>query len=123
MLKELNINGITVVEGQKYIHKKSECIWEIKQDACGELKFDSGVLQREIIEERLKKVTLSLNKNDAVESNKQCPYKIKDVEGNMFVYAYHENGYPVYRTRGGSKHIFENEFKFYIIIEQDAPKE
>ena len=34
-------------------------------------------------------------------------YKIKDKEGNMFVYGYIENGFPVYRTSSGSKHIFD----------------
>lgn len=33
-------------------------------------------------------------------------YKIKDKEGNQFVYAGMENGFPVYRTIGGRTHIF-----------------
>ena len=39
--------------------------------------------------------------------NCNMAYKIKDTEGNVFVYGYMENGYPVYRTSGGSKHIFD----------------
>lgn len=34
-------------------------------------------------------------------------YKIKDREGNQFVFAGLENGFPVYRCRGGRKHIFD----------------
>lgn len=43
-------------------------------------------------------------------------YKIEDVEGNVFVFACMENGFPVYRCNGGSKHIFHlNGFK---VLEQ-----
>jgi len=59
--------------------------------------------------------------NNTEVTNKECPYKIKNTEGNIFVYAYHENGHPLYRTRGGSKHIFQNDLKFYTILEQYAP--
>lgn len=55
--------------------------------------------------------------------NNKCPYKIKDKEGNIFVFGYYENGYPVYRTNRGCKHIFESELKFYEVIEQETPKE
>ena len=34
-------------------------------------------------------------------------YKIKDEEGNEFVYAGMESGHPVYRTASGQKHIFQ----------------
>ena len=51
---------------------------------------------------------------------KSTPYKVADREGNIFVYAYHENGHPVYRTDRGSKHIFDLEF--YTIIEEEAPQ-
>ena len=34
-------------------------------------------------------------------------YKIKDREGNQFVFAGLENGFPVYRCRGGKTHIFD----------------
>ncbi len=34
-------------------------------------------------------------------------YKIKDREGNMFVFGGIENGFPWYRGLGGSKHIFQ----------------
>lgn len=58
-----------------------------------------------------------------MKNKNNCPYKIKDTEGNIFVFSGYENGYPVYSTRGGSKHIFENEFKFYEIIEQEVPRD
>lgn len=34
-------------------------------------------------------------------------YKVMDREGNTFVFAGIENGFPLYRGRGGSKHIFD----------------
>lgn len=34
-------------------------------------------------------------------------YKVKDKEGNIFVFAGIENGHPVYRTNGGQCHIFD----------------
>lgn len=34
-------------------------------------------------------------------------YKIKDKEGNTFVFGGIENGFPWYRGSGGSKHIFD----------------
>lgn len=34
-------------------------------------------------------------------------YKIKDSEGNVFVFGGIENGHPWYRTSGGSTHIFQ----------------
>lgn len=34
-------------------------------------------------------------------------YKIKDSEGNIFCFAGSENGFPIYRGIGGSKHIFD----------------
>jgi len=53
---------------------------------------------------------------------KNMPYKIKDVEGNVFVFSCYENGYPVYRTNRGNKHIFENDIHHYTVIEQNAPQ-
>ena len=43
-------------------------------------------------------------------------YKIKDKEGNQFVYAGMENGFPVYRTRSGRTHIFD--LTGYEVIEK-----
>lgn len=34
-------------------------------------------------------------------------YKIEDVEGNVFVFAGIESGFPSYRCTGGSTHIFD----------------
>ena len=34
-------------------------------------------------------------------------YKIQDSEGNVFVFAGLENGFPSYRCAGGRKHIFQ----------------
>lgn len=34
-------------------------------------------------------------------------YKIKDLEGNTFCFSCLENGFPLYRSMGGSKHIFD----------------
>ena len=39
--------------------------------------------------------------------NNNIAYKVKDEEGNIFVYGYIENGYPVFRGNRGSKHIFD----------------
>lgn len=46
------------------------------------------------------------------------PYKLRDREGNTFIYGYIENGYPVYRGQGGSKHIFNTQG--YEILQQDC---
>lgn len=44
--------------------------------------------------------------------NHNAAYKIQDRDGNIFVYSRIENGYPVYRTNRGCKHIFSlNGFK------------
>ncbi len=50
------------------------------------------------------------------------PYKIKDQEGNEFVYAWHENGHPLYRNNKGQlTHKFECAIKHHTVVEQDAP--
>ena len=54
--------------------------------------------------------------NDKEIDDNNIAYKIKDEEGNVFVYGYIENSYPVYRTLGGSKHIFD--LKGYEVIEK-----
>lgn len=46
-------------------------------------------------------------------------YKIEDKEGNIFVYSCIENGHPVYRCNGGSKHIFD--LFGYKIIQSRLP--
>lgn len=43
-------------------------------------------------------------------------YKIKDRDGNKFVFAGLENGFPVYRSRGGQSHIFD--LRGYEVIEK-----
>lgn len=43
-------------------------------------------------------------------------YKIKDYEGNTFVFGGIENGFPWYRGNGGSKHIFD--LQGYEVIEK-----
>ena len=48
-------------------------------------------------------------------SKANMAYKIKDTEGNEFVFAGLENGFPVYITIGGQKII--NELNGYEIIE------
>ena len=53
----------------------------------------------------------------------KIPYKVKDKEGNIFVFADYSSGHPVYRGTGGSKHIFESELKFYDVLEQEHLKE
>lgn len=53
--------------------------------------------------------------NNQIDSVKMA-YKIKDSEGNTFVFARTENGFPVYRTSGGSKVI--NDLTGYSIIEK-----
>ena len=52
----------------------------------------------------------------------KIPYKVKDREGNIFVFADYSSGYPVYRGPGGSKHIFETELKFYEVLEREHPE-
>lgn len=34
-------------------------------------------------------------------------YKLKDKDGNIFVFAGFDSGFPIYRTRSGRKHIFD----------------
>ena len=43
-------------------------------------------------------------------------YKLKDKDGNIFVFAGLENGFPVYRTNGGRTHIFD--LTGYEVIEK-----
>lgn len=43
-------------------------------------------------------------------------YKIQDCEGNRFVFAGIENGFPWFRTLGGCKHIFD--LTGYTVIEK-----
>lgn len=56
------------------------------------------------------------------EDNK-LPYKIKDTEGNIFVFRYYENGHPIYSCCGNSKHIFENDIPKYTVIEKNEPQD
>jgi len=44
--------------------------------------------------------------NSEIDSFKMA-YKIKDSEGNVFCFSRIENGYPLYRGLGGSKHVFD----------------
>jgi len=37
----------------------------------------------------------------------EMAYKIMDEDGNTFFFSGLENGFPAYRTMGGSKHIFD----------------
>lgn len=53
--------------------------------------------------------------NKEIDSCKMA-YKIKDTEGNTFVFARIENGFPVFRTIGGSTHIFN--LNGYEIVEK-----
>ncbi|MFA5485453.1 MAG: hypothetical protein WC260_04370 [Candidatus Pacearchaeota archaeon] len=46
------------------------------------------------------------------------PYKVKDTEGNIFVFAGYSLGHPVYRGLGGYKHIYENDLEFYEVIQE-----
>lgn len=62
-----------------------------------------------MIEELKKRIN---KKNDSC----GMAYKIKDIEGNQFVSAGIENGFPLYRGRGGQKHIFD--LVGYEIIEK-----
>jgi hypothetical protein len=48
--------------------------------------------------------------------NCNMAYKIKDSEGNIFVFGGIENGFPWYRGIGGSKYIFE--LTGYEVIEK-----
>ena len=43
-------------------------------------------------------------------------YKIKDTQGHIFCFARIENGFPVYRTNGGSKII--TDLLGYEIVEK-----
>ena len=40
-------------------------------------------------------------------SNCKMAYEIMDEDGNTFFFSGLENGFPSYRTMGGSKHIFD----------------
>lgn len=60
-----------------------------------------------------KEVETRINK----EINKHnIAYKIEDKEGNIFVFAGLENGFPSYRGNRGSKHIFD--LHGYKVIEK-----
>ena len=48
-------------------------------------------------------------------------YRLRDREGNEFVYAGLESGFPVYRGQRGSKHIFDTDG--YEIVEERAAEE
>lgn len=37
----------------------------------------------------------------------QMAYRIKDSEGNVFVFKGIENGIPLYRTNGGTTHVMD----------------
>jgi|BioPla2DNA2_1021312.scaffolds.fasta_scaffold129744_2 hypothetical protein len=52
----------------------------------------------------------------------KIPYKVRDSEGNTFVFAGYSSGHPVYRGQGGSKNIFEEDLKFYDVLEQEHPE-
>jgi hypothetical protein len=56
-----------------------------------------------IIQERDKTNAIRLNKE--IDKCKMA-YKVQDTDGNIFVFGGIENGFPWFRTRGGSKHIF-----------------
>ncbi len=56
------------------------------------------------------------NRTNSEIDNSGMAYKIKDTEGNIFVFAGMENGFPTYRTGGGMKHIFQLDG--YEIIEK-----
>jgi hypothetical protein len=53
--------------------------------------------------------------NKEIDSCKMA-YKIKDSEGNIFVFGCLQNGFPLYRGIGGSKHIFD--LQGYEIIQK-----
>jgi hypothetical protein len=44
--------------------------------------------------------------NNEIDACKMA-YKVEDREGNTFVFSRIENDCPLYRGRGGSKHIFD----------------
>lgn len=53
--------------------------------------------------------------NREIDSYKMA-YKVKDTEGNVFCFRGIENGAPLYRGIGGSKHIFD--LNGYEVIEK-----
>jgi hypothetical protein len=55
------------------------------------------------------------NLNKLIDKEKAA-YKIADTDGNTFVFAGLESGFPIYRGNGGSKHIFD--LLGYEIIEK-----
>ena len=57
MLKQININGTLVIEGEKYKYNKTGVIYEIKKSETGTLKFDNDIIHVNITPERLNKVT------------------------------------------------------------------
>lgn len=54
--------------------------------------------------------------NEELESC-EMPYKLKDSNGNAFTYRYMENGFPVYRGKGGSCHILDAQG--YKVVQQN----
>jgi hypothetical protein len=68
----------------------------------------NGVWDREAYEiYQLKKDKARVEQvNQELEFSKMA-YKVKDSDGNIFVYAGLENGFPTYRGQGGSKCVFD----------------
>ena len=58
-----------------------------------------------------------INMNQEIDKCKMA-YKIKDTEGNVFVFGGIESGFPWYRGIRGSKHIFD--LNGMTIIQQHA---
>ncbi len=62
------------------------------------------------IEEAVKRIN-ERDEQRRIETNKlidkfQIAYKLEDSDGNTFCFGGIESGFPWYRGRGGSKHIF-----------------
>lgn len=75
------------------------------------------------IEERIKNINERDEQNristNALIDRFKMAYEVMDSEGNKFVWAgVAEGGFPLYRGRGGSKHIFN--LNGYTIIRQYA---
>lgn len=57
MLKQIIINGITITEGEKFIHNITGVTYEIKKSLSGVLKFDNDIIHVNITADRLNQVT------------------------------------------------------------------
>ena len=56
MQESININGKIITEGERYQHKLTGVIYEIKKSSLGKLQFDNNIIHVDVTADRLNKV-------------------------------------------------------------------